>query len=92
MQKTIEVTTESLEMLEGLKARQKRISSKFFYDAEGSRIFQKIMAMPEYYLTDCEAEIFEIHKQSILSFSAAIAARWTWLSWEQAMDKDNDPH
>lgn len=67
MQKTIEVTTESLNMLEGLKARQKRISSKFFYDAEGSRIFQKIMAMPEYYLTDCEAEIFEIHKQSILS-------------------------
>ena len=41
MQKTIEVTTESLNMLEGLKARQKRISSKFFYDAEGSRIFQQ---------------------------------------------------
>lgn len=65
MQKTIEVTTEALEMLEGLNGRQKKISSKFFYDSEGSRIFRQIMGMPEYYLTGCEAEIFETHKRSI---------------------------
>ena len=67
MQKSIQVPVESLEMLEGLRTRQKSISSKFFYDAEGSRIFQKIMGMPEYYLTECEAEIFETHKSSIRS-------------------------
>ncbi len=65
MQKTIEVTTEALEMLEGLKSRNKKIFSKFFYDAEGSRIFQQIMGMPEYYLTGCEAEIFETYKRRI---------------------------
>jgi dimethylhistidine N-methyltransferase len=33
--------------------------SRYFYDAEGDRLFQAIMAAPEYYLTDCEFEIFE---------------------------------
>ncbi len=65
MQKTIELTSEALEMTEGLKLQKKRISSKFFYDPEGSRIFQRIMQMPEYYLTGCEAEIFETHKRRI---------------------------
>lgn len=65
MQKTVELTTESMEMVEGLKSRNKRIFSKFFYDSEGSRIFQQIMGMPEYYLTACEAEIFETHKRNI---------------------------
>ena len=55
----------AVEVLEGLKAPEKYISSKFFYDAEGSRIFQKIMDMPEYYPTRCEAEIFQTHKRSI---------------------------
>ncbi len=49
----------------GLQSNKKYIASHFFYDSEGSRIFQKIMAMPEYYLTDCETEIFELHKQRI---------------------------
>ena len=63
--KTIEITATAREIVEGLKAPRKYISSKFFYDAEGSRIFQEIMEMPEYYLTDCEAEIFDTHKQKI---------------------------
>ena len=63
--KTIEITSTAREILDGLKAPQKYISSKFFYDDEGSRIFQYIMGMPGYYLTNCEAEIFEIHKREI---------------------------
>ena len=52
---------------EGLSAMPKRLSSQYFYDDNGSRIFQQIMAMPEYYLTDREFEILstrskEIHK------------------------------
>lgn len=65
MQRILESTPIALEVVEGLKSYPKRISSKYFYDAEGSRIFQQIMRMPEYYLTDCEAEIFETHKRDI---------------------------
>ncbi len=53
--------------LEGLSASPKYLSSKYFYDTKGSRIFQDIMQMPEYYLTDCELEIFETKKQEIFS-------------------------
>jgi L-histidine N-alpha-methyltransferase len=65
MQRILEQTPLALEILDGLKSSPKQISSKYFYDAEGSRIFQRIMRMPEYYLTDCETEIFEIHKRAI---------------------------
>ena len=58
MQKIVEPITEALEMFEGLKSPKKKILSKFFYDSEGSRIFQQIMRMLEYCLTGCEVEIF----------------------------------
>ncbi len=47
------------EVEEGLSAKPKYMSSKYHYDDEGSRIFQEIMAMPEYYLTDCEMDIMK---------------------------------
>jgi len=49
----------------GLSANPKYLLSKYFYDDEGSRIFQDIMNMPEYYLTDCEHEIFSNQKEEI---------------------------
>lgn len=42
----------------GLRSDPKRLSSKYFYDDQGSRIFQEIMALAEYYLTNKEEEIF----------------------------------
>ncbi|AZA49241.1 L-histidine N(alpha)-methyltransferase [Chryseobacterium carnipullorum] len=48
-----------LDVLEGLKSNPKRLSSKYFYDKNGDRLFQEIMAMPEYYLTKCELDIFQ---------------------------------
>lgn len=54
------------DVLTGLKDRPKHISSKYFYDAKGDRIFQQIMALPEYYLTRCEYSIFKKHKKSLL--------------------------
>jgi L-histidine N-alpha-methyltransferase len=42
---------------EGLSAPQKFLSSRYFYDDEGSRLFQEIMALPEYYLTRIEHSI-----------------------------------
>jgi L-histidine N-alpha-methyltransferase len=53
------------DVLIGLSSNPKKISSRYFYDAEGSRLFQKITDLPEYYLTRCEFEIFEYHKQAI---------------------------
>ncbi len=46
-------------MREGLTAPSKRLPSRFFYDAEGSRLFERICDLPEYYLTRTEAEILE---------------------------------
>ncbi len=54
----------------GLTHFPKRIPSKYIYDKKGDALFQKIMAMPSYYLTDCEFNILEKHQQSIAeSFS-----------------------
>ncbi|HVV54904.1 MAG TPA: L-histidine N(alpha)-methyltransferase [Mucilaginibacter sp.] len=42
----------------GLKSVPKRLSSKYFYDAKGDKLFQEIMHCQEYYPTRCELEIF----------------------------------
>lgn len=54
------------ETRQGLTSSPKYLLPKNFYDDNGSRIFQDIMGMPEYYLTDCETEIFSTLKQSIM--------------------------
>ncbi|MEQ1606228.1 MAG: L-histidine N(alpha)-methyltransferase [Pyrinomonadaceae bacterium] len=46
------------DVLNGLSSTPKELSSKYFYDDEGTRLFQEIMKLPEYYLTGCEHEIF----------------------------------
>jgi len=66
MEQELILTDFAKDILDGLTAYPKYLSSKYFYDDEGSRIFQDIMRMPEYYLTDCELEIFESQKQDIL--------------------------
>ena len=48
-------TTE--EILEGLRQEQKRISPKYFYDKRGSRLFDEITELPEYYPTRTEVAI-----------------------------------
>lgn len=61
------LTSFAKDCLDGLMADQKYLSSKYFYDKRGSEIFQDIMRMPEYYLTDCELEIFQQQKEDIYS-------------------------
>jgi dimethylhistidine N-methyltransferase len=53
------------DVLRGLSATPKFLSSKYFYDDEGSRLFQEIMKLPEYYLTRAEFEIFQTRAQEI---------------------------
>jgi dimethylhistidine N-methyltransferase len=47
------------DVLVGLSQTPKRLSSRYFYDERGSRLFQRIMELPEYYLTACEFDILE---------------------------------
>lgn len=54
-----ELTQFAEDVLAGLSSTPKQLSSKYFYDDEGSRLFREIMKLPEYYLTGCELEIFE---------------------------------
>ncbi|EDM43556.1 hypothetical protein SCB49_08198 [unidentified eubacterium SCB49] len=53
------------EVYEGLTNELKYLSSKYIYDKKGDKLFQDIMAMPSYYLTDCEFEILSIHTAEI---------------------------
>ncbi len=54
------------DVIHGLSDTPKYLSSKYFYDQEGDHLFQQIMALDEYYLTDCEYEIFQTHKNQLL--------------------------
>lgn len=62
---TTELNQFAADVLAGLSSSPKYLSSKYFYDDEGSRLFQQIMKLPEYYLTGCEKEIFETQAPEI---------------------------
>ena len=47
------------DVLEGLARPQKRVPSKYFYDDEGSRLFEEICQVPEYYPTRTEKALFD---------------------------------
>lgn len=54
------------EVKNGLSQPLKRLSSKYFYNEVGDKLFQEIMALDEYYLTRAEYEIFTNQKMKIL--------------------------
>jgi dimethylhistidine N-methyltransferase len=56
-----DITDDLREILTGLGESQKAISSKFFYDERGSRLFDQICNLPEYYLTRTELGILREH-------------------------------
>jgi len=53
------------ELYDGLNALQASISPKFLYDALGSKLFEAICELPEYYPTRTEAGIFARHGAEI---------------------------
>jgi L-histidine N-alpha-methyltransferase len=55
---------------EGLLRAEKRLPAWLFYDAEGSRLYELITRLPEYYLTRAEQRIFETHSDSIVECAA----------------------
>ncbi|TDN90486.1 dimethylhistidine N-methyltransferase [Salegentibacter sp. 24] len=62
---TIFQTAFEQDVYKGLTSFPKYLLSKYIYDQKGDKLFQQIMAMPEYYLTDCELNILENHKAAI---------------------------
>jgi len=55
------------EVLRGLSTRPRSLSPWLFYDKEGSRLFEEITALPEYYLTRTERGILEANADEIVS-------------------------
>ena len=58
-------------LLAGLSAVHKEIPCKYFYDAEGSALFDKICALPEYYVTRTELALLARHADE---FAALVGA------------------
>jgi dimethylhistidine N-methyltransferase len=57
------------ELAAGLGRSQATISPKYFYDALGSKLFEAICQLDEYYLTRTEAEIFAANALDIAQVS-----------------------
>lgn len=49
------------EILAGLASDPKTLPSKYFYDERGSKLFDQICELPEYYLTRTELAIMQAH-------------------------------
>jgi L-histidine Nalpha-methyltransferase len=63
------LTREALtrEVRRGLTARPRSLSPWMFYDAEGSRLFERITTLPEYYPTRTERAILAEHADAIIA-------------------------
>jgi L-histidine N-alpha-methyltransferase len=62
------------DVLEGLKSDPKYLSAKYFYDSTGSRLFERITQLPEYYPTRTELGILNAHAGEIAQRFPARAA------------------
>lgn len=54
-------------VIAGLSRTPRALPPWLFYDAAGSRLFEAITALPEYYLTRAEHEIFHDHGAALLA-------------------------
>ncbi|MEB2779267.1 L-histidine N(alpha)-methyltransferase [Algoriphagus sp. C2-6-M1] len=65
--KNTDFGTFAQDVMLGLNSIPKTLPSKYFYDAKGDKLFQQIMASPEYYLTRKEYEILAGQHAQILA-------------------------
>jgi L-histidine Nalpha-methyltransferase len=73
-QQRAEVSEFETDVLEGLNAIPKHLPAKYFYDAAGSRLFERITELPEYYPTRCEMRILRRHAADIANMIPSGAA------------------
>jgi len=64
----------TLDVLEGLRKSPKQLSAVWFYDEEGSCLFDSICELPEYYLTRTELRIMREHADEMADAIGAHAA------------------
>jgi dimethylhistidine N-methyltransferase len=62
----VERSDEISEIIRGLRRDEKMISPKFFYDERGSRLFDRITRLPEYYPTGTELGIMRENIDAIV--------------------------
>ncbi|MDB1090382.1 L-histidine N(alpha)-methyltransferase [Streptomyces sp. ACA25] len=55
----------------GLQGPHKSLPPKWFYDARGSKLFEQITRLPEYYPTRAERRILEVHAGEIARLTRA---------------------
>ena len=56
-----------VDVIAGLCHKPRTLPCKYFYDARGAELFQKICELPEYYITRTEIDILERHGAEIAS-------------------------
>jgi dimethylhistidine N-methyltransferase len=59
--------TFAADVIAGLSAKPKRLPPKYFYDAAGSALFERITQLPEYYPTRCELALLRAQAPAIAS-------------------------
>ena len=87
------------EVRAGLSKSPRVISPKYFYDATGSKLFDAICDLPEYYVTRSERALLEEHADSIVGLAGARAlveigsgmARKTALLTKALCDRNASP-
>jgi dimethylhistidine N-methyltransferase len=57
------------DVIAGLSHPQKTLPPKYFYDAVGSRLFERICRLPEYYVTRAELALTRAHLASVARFA-----------------------
>jgi dimethylhistidine N-methyltransferase len=57
------------DVVAGLSLPQKSLPPKYFYDAAGSRLFERICRLPEYYLTRAELALTRRHMAALARFA-----------------------
>ena len=60
----------AVEVFTGLTGEPKALSPWLFYDEAGSRLFEEITELPEYYVTRTERQILAEHADEIISAAA----------------------
>ena len=62
------------QVLAGLAESPKRIDSQWFYDERGAALFDRLCALPEYYLTRAELALMDAHASEIAALIGPVAA------------------
>jgi len=64
-QQSPETSTFESDVIEGLRSTPKSLPAKYFYDAAGSQLFERITELPEYYPTRCEISMLRDYAADI---------------------------